>query len=186
LEKDIVVSNGKEVTVVVSRSVFPGREKDYDAWVHKMVAATSAAPGNTGVTILLPEKSQKGLYHLLVRFKDQTFGDGWEQSQVRQGLTAEADQFSRLHRQAASGLETWFNIPECPQVDVPRKWKQAVVTTIGVYLVSTAVVEVLGLIKLGWNFFLENILGSILVVVALTWLIMPFLTRIIFRKWLYK
>jgi uncharacterized protein len=65
-------------------------------------------------------------------------------------------------------------------------WKQAVVTTIGVYIVSTTVVKVLGLFNLGWDFVIENILGSAMVVAALTWAVMPVLTRVIFRKWLYK
>ena len=110
----------------------------------------------------------------------------WENSPVRQKLTTEADQFSRYQRQAATGLETWFTIPECPQLETPPHWKQAIVTTIGVYIVSTIIIQVLGLLILGWNFFLENILVSALVVGSLTWLVMPLLTRVVFRKWLYK
>lgn len=186
MEKDIVVSTGKEVTIVVSRTVFPGREREYEAWIQKMVAATREAPGNTGVTMLFPQKNQRGPYNLVVRFKDQAAVDNWEQSKIRRKLTAEADHFSQLYRQEASGLETWFNLPESPQLDVPPHWKQAVVTAIGVYLVSTIVIEIIGLFDLGWNFFLENILASILVVAILTWVVMPFLTRVIFHKWLYK
>jgi antibiotic biosynthesis monooxygenase (ABM) superfamily enzyme len=151
-----------------------------------MVAAANAAPGNTCVTSLLPQKGKGGLYHIVFRFKDQASVDAWENSSIRQKLTNEADQFSRHHRQSASGLETWFTIPNCPQLDTPPHWKQAIVTAIGVYVVSAAIITLIGLFNLGWNFFVENILVSALVVAALTWAVMPFLTRVVFRRWLYK
>ena len=121
---------------------------------------------------------------MVLRFKDQDSVDAWERSPTRQRLTYEADRFSRSHRQAATGLETWFSIPECPQIDTPPHWKQAIVTAIGVYIVSTVIVTLMGLFHLGWSFFVENILTSILVVAALTWAVMPFLTRVIFKRWL--
>ncbi|MFC1942474.1 hypothetical protein ACFLWU_04575 [Chloroflexota bacterium] len=182
----MIVPTGKDVTVVVSRTVFPGREKEYDEWVRRLVDAASEAPGNKGVTTLIPQKGKAGLYHVVFRFKDQASVDIWEISAARQRLTSEADQFSRSHRQAATGLETWFSIPNCPQVDTPPHWKQAIVTTIGVYAVSAIIIKVLGLFSLVWNFYVENILVSALVVGALTWVVMPFLTRVVFRKWLYK
>jgi antibiotic biosynthesis monooxygenase (ABM) superfamily enzyme len=185
MDKDVMVSTRKDVTIVVSRSVFPGREKDYDEWVRRLVAAATEIPGNTCVTTLIPQKA-KGLYHVVLRFKDQESADAWENSPVRMKLKAEADQFSRAHRQAATGLEAWFTVPDCPQLDTPPHWKQAVVTAIGVYVVSTLIITLLGLLHLGWNFFAENLLVSALVVAALTWAVMPFLTRIVFRKWLYK
>ena len=186
MESDLIVPNGKDVTIVVSRTVFPGREKEYDAWVRQMVAAASEAPGNTGITTLIPEKGKTGLYHVVFKFKDQASVDSWEKSAIRQQLTSEADLFSRGYRQAAAGFETWFTIPECPQLDAPSHWKQAIVTTIGVYMVSTLIIQILDLFNLGLNFYIENIFVSALVVASLTWAIMPLLTRIIFRKWLYK
>jgi antibiotic biosynthesis monooxygenase (ABM) superfamily enzyme len=186
MESDLIVPTGKDVTIVVSRTVSPGREKDYDAWVRQMVSAASEAPGNTGITTLFPEKGKSGLYHVVFRFKDQASVDRWEKSAIRQKLTNEADLFSRSYRQAAAGIETWFTIPECPQLDIPPHWKQAIVTTIGVYLVSSLFIQLLDLFNLEINFYVENIFVSALVVVSLTWAIMPLLTRVVFRKWLYK
>ncbi|MCJ7604919.1 MAG: hypothetical protein MUO19_02660 [Dehalococcoidales bacterium] len=186
MENDVIVPTGKDVTVVVSRTVFPDHEQEYDNWVRRLVAAASEAPGNTGVTTLIPQRGKTGLYHVVFKFKDQKSVDLWEISSARQILTSEADQFSRSHRQAATGLETWFSIPDCPQLETPPHWKQAIVTSIGVYAVSAIIIKVLGLFNLTWNFFVENILVSVLVVGALTWAVMPFLTRVIFRKWLYR
>lgn len=186
MERDTIVPTGKGVTVVVSRTVFPGFEREYDEWVRRLVAAASEAPGNIGVTTLIPQKGKTGLYHVVLRFKDQLSVDKWEISAARQRLSSEADRFSRSHRQAATGLETWFSIPDCPQFDTPPHWKQAIITTLGVYVVSSVIIWVLVQLDLGWNFFIENILVSALVVAALTWGVMPFLTRLVFRRWLYK
>jgi len=186
MEGDTIVPTEKDVTIVISRTVFPGRNNEYEEWVRQLVTAASKAPGNIGIITLIPQKGKTGLYHVVLRFKDQASVDEWEKSAVRQRLTAQADQFSTYHRQAATGLETWFNIPECPQVSAPPHWKQAVVTTIGVYIVSTVIIKVFGLLNLGWNFFIENIPISALVVIFLTWAVMPLLTRVVFRKWLYK
>ena len=36
------------VTVIVSRDVKPGRESDYHAWMHRVIAAAERFPGNLG------------------------------------------------------------------------------------------------------------------------------------------
>jgi antibiotic biosynthesis monooxygenase (ABM) superfamily enzyme len=186
MENDMMFQTGKKVTIAISRTVFPGRVDQYEEWIRKMLSAASKAQGYTGVTTLIPQKGKAGLYHVLFRFEDQATADAWEKSEIRKHLTREADEFSRYHRQAATGLETWFTVPECPQVDVPSHWKQALVTTVGVYFASTVIIRVYGLFNLGLNFYIENLIISALVVTSLTWAIMPFLSRVVFRKWLYK
>lgn len=186
MEKDKIITGRKDVTIVSSRTVFPGKEKEYDDFVHQMVAAASAAPGNLGITTLIPQKGKTGLYHIVLRFKDQASVDAWENSDIRKQLTTQADQFSRHERQATTGVDAWFTIPDCPQVNVPPHWKQVIVTTIGVFVMSTIFIKLMAWLNPGWNFYVENLIISALVVISLTWATMPFLNRIIFRKWLYK
>jgi uncharacterized protein len=186
MEKDLTVSSGKDVTIVISRHVFPGRIKDYEEWIRKMVTAAGQAPGSLGVTTLIPQKEESGLYNVIFRFKDQESVDAWENSEIRKNLTQEAEQFSRYHRQTASGLETWFTVPDHPEAEVPPTWKHAVVTFLGVFLASTVLIKLIQMLNLGLNFYLENLVISACVVISLTWAIMPFLTRVVFRKWLFK
>jgi antibiotic biosynthesis monooxygenase (ABM) superfamily enzyme len=185
-DRDRIIQSGDDVTVVVSRNVFPGHENDYDDWAQKMVAAAREAPGNKGVTLLIPQPGKSGLYHLVLRFEDETSVHKWETSYIRQKLSHEADAFSRRIRQEATGLETWFSIPECPELETPPRWKMFLVTSLAVYIVSDIFVPLLDIPFEGVNFFLLNILTSLLVVGSLTWVLMPWLSRYIFRKWLYK
>lgn len=186
-EKDTILpGSGKSVTVVVSRTVFPGHERDYDEWVRKLVDAAKEARGNTGVTILIPAPGKAGLHHVVMHFKDKDSLHEWEDSYIRQKLSYEADAFSRKSRQEATGLETWFSIPECPELETPPHWKMGIVTFIAVYLVSIIIVPVLDIFLKGSNFYLLNILTCALLVGILTWVVMPLFSRYIFRKWMYK
>ena len=84
MENDRIITSGKDVTVVVSRTVFPGKEKDYDEWLRRLVAAAKEAPGNKGVTMLIPEAGTSGLYHVVLRFANQESVHDWEDSYIRQ------------------------------------------------------------------------------------------------------
>ena len=189
VEEDRIVPGGKgrkDVTVVVSRNVYPGHEREYDEWVHKLVEAAKEAPGNRGVTMLIPEPGKSGLYHVVMRFADEKSVHQWETSYIRQKLSHEADAFSRRSRQEATGLETWFSIPECPELETPPRWKMAVVTSIAVYILASIIVPLLDILLEGVNFYLVNILTTVLLVGILTWAVMPWFSRYVFRKWLYK
>jgi antibiotic biosynthesis monooxygenase (ABM) superfamily enzyme len=185
---NITVTTGtkKSVTVVVSRTVFPGHESDNDDWARRLVAAANETPGNMGVTMLLPEPGKSGLHHFVLHFADEKSMHIWETSYVRQKLSHEADAFSRSVRQEASGLETWFSIPECPELETPPRWKMAIVTFIGVYLLSVIIIKLQDVIFKHANFYLLNLLTVALLVGILTWAVMPLFSRYIFRKWLYK
>jgi antibiotic biosynthesis monooxygenase (ABM) superfamily enzyme len=183
-KKDTAITSGKSVTIVVSRMVFLGHEKEYEDWVKKLADAAKESPGNTGVTILIPSKGQTGLHHVVMYFTDEKSMHQWETSYIRQKLSHEADAFSRKTRQEQTGLETWFSIPECPELEAPPPWKMASVTFLAVYVLSIIIVQILGLLKL--NFYVESILVAGLLVGILTWVLMPVLSRYVFRKWLYR
>jgi antibiotic biosynthesis monooxygenase (ABM) superfamily enzyme len=61
-----------------------------------------------------------------------------------------------------------------------------VVTSLAVYVLSSIIVPILEIAFKDVNFYLLNILTSILLVGILTYAVMPFLSRYVFRKWLYK
>jgi antibiotic biosynthesis monooxygenase (ABM) superfamily enzyme len=182
----IVHGRGKEVTVVVSRRVFPGKEKEYDDWVRRLLEAASESPGSRGVTMLVPEPGKEGLHHVVMRFADEKSMHVWETSYARQKLSHEADEFSRRIRQEATGLETWFSLPECPELETPPHWKMATVTFLAVFVLSIVILKLLKWLFTDLNFYLEGFLVAAILVGLLTWIVMPFLSRHVFRRWLYK
>ena len=192
--KDTIIQGPTDVTVVVSRIVKPGNERKFDRWARRMVTAATEFKGNTGVTMLMPEPGKRGLYHLVFRFKDQAAVDAWENSEIRRALTEEADSFSERFRQASTGMETWFTVPELPYMAAPPQWKMFLVTTLAVFIVSCCVIPLVKWLLNGFTldipnlglFFLDNIITSTIIVAILTWVMMPFLSNKVFSKWLYK
>ncbi|HJX11914.1 MAG TPA: antibiotic biosynthesis monooxygenase [Dehalococcoidales bacterium] len=186
MNNDVIVPAGKSTTVVVSRNVSPGREREYDEWVRRLVAAATRAPGNRGATMLIPEPGKRGLYHVVLRFADRDSVATWENSNERKELSNEADAFSRSSRQEATGLETWFSIPECPELAPPPRWKMSVVAFIAAYVLTIIIVPLELRYLESWAFPVLNILTCVLLVILMTYAVMPFLSRFIFRHWLYR
>jgi antibiotic biosynthesis monooxygenase (ABM) superfamily enzyme len=65
----------------------------------------------------------------------------------------------------------------------PPRYKLAVLSWMGAYAVITAILAVLGPVMAAWPLLLRTLLLSVLMSVAMTWLVMPSLTRF-FRRWL--
>jgi len=78
------------------------------------------------------------------------------------------------------GLEVWFPNPSQPN---PPQWKMALVTYIGVDVVTTLGLWLLGPLIQNWPFLIRNSAFNVVVVACLTWLAMPLLTRV-FHGWL--
>jgi antibiotic biosynthesis monooxygenase (ABM) superfamily enzyme len=66
---------------------------------------------------------------------------------------------------------------------VPPRYKLALVTWLGAYALITLVLAVLGPAMASWPLPLRTLLLSTVMVSALTWLVVPTLTRI-FRGWI--
>ena len=72
---------------------------------------------------------------------------------------------------------------EQPAVAAPPRYKLAVLSWAGAYTVITLILAVLGPAMAPWPLPLRTLLLSVLMVVAMTWLVMPSLTRLC-RGWL--
>jgi antibiotic biosynthesis monooxygenase (ABM) superfamily enzyme len=72
---------------------------------------------------------------------------------------------------------------EQPPVAAPPRYKLALLSWVGAYSVITLILAVLGPAMAPWPLPLRTLLLSVLMVVAMTWLVMPSLTRLC-RGWL--
>ena len=62
----------------------------------------------------------------------------------------------------------------------------ATVTFLAVLVLTIAILKLLQWLFPGMNFYVESLLVALLLVGILTWVVMPFLSQRVFRKWLYK
>jgi len=172
-------------TVMVSRQVNPGREREYRRWVSRDIGEAEKFPNYLGATILAPQPPGPNVFHLIHSFADEESLRAWTGSDVVYRLSREADAFSSLKLQKATGMEAWFALPDVPQLPPPPKWKMALGTFAGAYIVTAIVIP----LETRWiphsvSFFGTNIITNIIMAVAMTWAIMPGISRLL-RGWLY-
>src|SRR5438132_13966877 len=101
-------ANSKPVTLVEGRTLKPGHENDFYAWVQRAIAASERFPGNPGVTILTLGKGRSQARYVIHRLADEAAERAWIQSEERDKLVQEAAVSSTPHTQTSSGLVAWF------------------------------------------------------------------------------
>lgn len=177
-------SNKEPVTVVFSWVIKPGKEDDFQKWMHKIHAQASKWPGHLGVTTLRPPHGRVD-YHTVLRFDSHKHLEDWLNSAERNELMRSVTGLAKLHTEEATGLETWFDIPGQLVIPPPR-WKMALTTIVAIYPISLFFAVFINTHVTSWPVFLRAALVPIFGPIILTYLFMPFLTRKVLRSWLYK
>ena len=176
------------VTVVISRLVRPGYEQAYEDWIHEAARLLSGHDGFQGLTALPPGQHHTGPEHVLVlRFSDYTSMRRWKRSEARRRwisklpeLTVDVGAW-----QEQSGLETWFVLSRrATPTGPPPRWKQAILTAVGLIPLLLLIDVTLGRLLADLPVWARLLATTPLAVAAMTWLVMPAITRLAWR-WLY-
>lgn len=177
------------LTVVVSRRIKPGREREAEDWLHGVTAEAVRFPGHMGLEIIRPTDSLKPEYVLIFRFDTLDHLMAWERSDVRQQWLARAEAFTigAAERQVITGLEFWFT-PTAESPGVPPRWKMLLLTwaaiTPLILLISPVARAVLGFLPSTFiGDILRTMLTTALIVTLMTYAVMPQVTRV-FAAWL--
>jgi uncharacterized protein len=173
----------KEVTVVVNLRIKPGCEKGYDEWLGRFLILQRKVPGYLGTTTIMETGPDSSARHIIHRFRDKASLEAWENSEDLHKQTEEANKYSTPYLQKATGLETWFTLPDSNAIVPPPKWKMAIVAFIGAYCISLLASFILRSF-LGLQPLLFNLFMNIILVIGLTYFAMPLLSRLL-RRWLY-
>ena len=137
--------------------------------------------GPSSANLTLPGSDSRE-YGILRTFRDEQERDNFYKSPLFKAwqervkpLTEGEPVYRKLH-----GLEAWFRNPSQPN---PPLWKMALVTYIGVDIVTTLLFYAIGPLIQSWTFLIRNSAFNIVVVACLAWIAMPLLTRA-FNSWL--
>jgi len=175
----------KDFTVVISRKVKPGYENEYDEWLRRYLMLERKVPGYVGTTIITQGGTDSAIRHIIHRFRDKVSLDAWENSDESHKLIEEANKCSTRYYERATGLETWFTLPDLKTIVAPPKWKMAIVTFIAAYSISSLVTFFFTLSHyIRQSPFVANTIMTITLVAGLTYFAMPILSRLL-RRWLY-
>jgi antibiotic biosynthesis monooxygenase (ABM) superfamily enzyme len=122
------------------------------------------------------------LYHVVLAFDNQQHLEAWQGSTERAlGLAALVPYIEGPPTlRSVSGLALWF---QGPKLVTPPRWKVAVVTWLGIFPTVYLLFRLTWEYVASWWLLPRVALLTMVVVVLMTWLVAPALTRF-FRPWL--
>jgi hypothetical protein len=166
-------------TIVASHEVIPGQEAEYHRALDALNEAAARYPGFQGVQVV---DGRPGSHEVtvLIQFDTKEHMDRWLASPER---AAGREQMYRStsshhHKVVATGFGSWFAFNAEDGMTAPA-WKQAMVVVSALFptvmILNMTVGRLLTDENLGMapSVFIGNVLGTI----ALTWLMMPIVTR---------
>ena len=172
------------IHIAITRRIRPGCEAEFQQALREFFQASFSHGGVLGATMLVPPPgSDSRDFGILRSFADEKERDDFYASPIFKAWEArcrpltECDSWTyrQLH-----GLEAWFRSPNNP----PPRWKMAVATFLGVFPVAMSLNLFLGPAIRSWPFVISNAVFNLCVVVLLTWVVMPLVSRALHR-WLH-
>src|SRR5258705_728933 len=168
--------------VAITRRVLPGKEAEFQGGLREFFHDSFSHGGVLGASMIVPSPgSDSREFGILRTFASKAEKDAFYNSPMFKAWNARAanltegdPQYRELH-----GLEAWFRSPQKP----PPRWKMAAATLIGVYPLSLVLALTVGKVVSGWPLPLNSLAIAVSMVLLLTWVVMPVVTRLL-RPWL--
>lgn len=165
------------IHVAITRRIKPGCEQDFQTALKEFFARSLTHSGAQGAAMLVPPPgSTSSEYGIIRSFASAAERDAFYASPLYQEwkervapLSESDPNIHELH-----GLEAFFRQGE---VSPPPRWKMAIATYLGVVPVVMTLALTLGPLIRSWNFALNNLVFNACVVLLLTWVVMPLITR---------
>ena len=173
------------IHIAITRRVLPGRETEFQDALREFFQNSFAHDGVLGATMLVPPPgSNSREFGILRTFASEKERDDFYASSIfkaweeRCRPLTESDSWT--HR-PLHGLEAWFRGDEATR---PPRWKMAVVTLLGVYPTSLVLGLLLTPLLRSLPVPVSGLILATAMVLCLTWLVMPFLTKAL-HSWLH-
>ena len=176
--------------LLVSRRAKFGYESEFERLMAEFITAAEAFPGCLGAQLVKPgdeDAVEDTFYHALIAFKETSSLDAWQYSAERaSGLARIAPYIEgpALVR-GISGLANWFQPQTSTKSRLPPRWKVAIVTWLGIFPTVYLLFIVLEEPLASWSLLARIFLLTLLVVVIMTWIVAPQLTRML-SPWLFS
>jgi len=172
------------IHVAITRKIKPGCEAEFQAALKDFFTTSFGHAGVQGASMLVPPPgSPSPEFGILRTFANERERDAFYASpmfKTWEDRIRPLTEGEPVHRQL-TGLEAWFRSPQSP----PPLWKMAIATYLGVVPVIMGLSLTLGPLVRSWNFVLNNLVFNACVVLLLTWVVMPLITRVL-NPWLHS
>jgi uncharacterized protein len=170
------------IHVAITRKVKPGSERAFEDSLRECFRETLGREGVLGVHLISPPPgSNTSAYGILRSFADERERDEFYHSELFerwQKQVAKLTEGERTYREL-HGLEAWFRTGE-----PPARWKMALLSWLGVWPTSLLVGNLIGPVLAGFPTVLSSAVVGAVMIVCLTWIVMPLLVKL-FHSWLH-
>jgi uncharacterized protein len=189
------------ITVIVTRTAKKGRIKEFEDWMDGIIHESLKFEGHLGVNVIRPVDQFNPEYVIIFRFNTLNNLLKWERSQARkEWLEKSKDVVEGEDKvQKLTGLEFWFtprsvhrteseennNEGRGQPVNLPPRYKMAIVTAGIVFVLLNTLIPQIQQLTAPLPLLLSSLLGVTIMVLLMTYLIMPSATRLL-GPWLYK
>jgi len=181
----ITVDSTQPITAVVQRRIKSGSEATFEALMQEFMAFVLRQPGHLGISVIRPSHSSRD-YTVLDRFATEADRRRFTASPEYKGWMERLREVSEADPAIAEmgGVAFWFTLPNEPIRRPPPKLKMAALTLLGVYPLSTLFPMIVVPLTRAWPTWLTSLVIASMIVVSLTWFVMPGFTRL-FHPWLF-
>ena len=175
------------VTVIVSRKVKLGREKEFEKWAAGISKEAQKFEGYLGIKNIQPSKNTNFNSVVIIKFDRYKNLKKWEDSPIRANWIKKSASFTEgdVHVQKLTGLEYWFTLPKTPLQTPPPRYKMAIVTFLALFPTINFVNLILKPLPDIFQGMVYLAISVIVSVILMTYVIMPLMIRL-FKPWLFK
>ncbi|WP_008310503.1 antibiotic biosynthesis monooxygenase [Leptolyngbya sp. PCC 6406] len=174
------------VTVDVVQRVRPGKDREFEVLLERIISTASTFEGYLGASVFRPSEAGDGEYRIVFKFDRLEHLKRWEHSAMRQRFLTQAQELTvdAGHFSIITGLETWFTLPAKPGIPPPPRYKMVLVSGIAIFSIN----QLLALLPLAGLAVLPPLLRLLILVfittTLMTYVVMPRLTKLL-AGWLY-
>jgi antibiotic biosynthesis monooxygenase (ABM) superfamily enzyme len=185
------------VTVIVKRVAKKGKTKEFEEWLSGISKEFSRQEGSMGIDIIRPTDGNKAKPEYVIIFRFNTYDnlERWEKSAIRNEWLQKSWELAEANydTQKLTGLEFWFtpylkdeSSPMVP-LNPPPRHKMVIVTVPVISILLLTLVPQIHVLTemLSIPYAIRLVIAIIILVLLMTYVIMPLLTKLL-RSWLYK
>lgn len=179
------------VTFAIARRAKSGKTEEFERWLDDIIHEAMKFKGHMGVNIIRPSNMSNPEYVIILRFDNFENLEKWEKSEIRKKWIEKGKDLieGKAKMEKQTGLEFWFtpssgNAPTVVEQQ-PTRYKMAIVVTGIIFVLVSTLLPRVEQATVGLPVLLSTFVGVAIMVLLMTYVIMPSVTRLL-RPWLVK
>ena len=182
------------VTFAIARRAKSGKTEEFERWLDDIIHEAMKFKGHMGVNIIRPSNMSNPEYVIILRFDNFENLEKWEKSEIRKKWIEKGKDLieGKEKMEKQTGLEFWFTPASArastaaeQQQQQPPRYKMAIVVTGIIFVLVSTLLPRVEQATVGLPVLLSTFVGVAIMVLLMTYVIMPSVTRLL-RPWLVK